>query len=394
MTGGFPKTRRQDSKTRCHSERSEESQEDALQLIDVQGFAHLFSELVGVGFTVYAPCYEDGAMTYQRLTSFDGLPRGYYDDQEAGHYRLRNENDGSFFRFTVGPQSLKRILYPMKRRLWSAKRDNQGLYFHDDQLPTDQKIALIGVRACDLQALSVLDKVYDSKHHPDPHYSKLRENIFIISTGCTRSAATCFCTSMGEGPNPSSGFDLNLIELLDAGAHRFLVTTGSSRGKDLLTRINPSPARKSDSDQAAKLIEDSAKSQIRTIPTHNVVSALRDLEHPHWDQVARRCLSCANCTLVCPTCFCSTTEDVSDLSGEHVERWLKWDSCFTLDFTHLTGGSVRKTIRSRYRQWLTHKLSTWHDQFGVSGCVGCGRCISWCPVGIDLTEEVKSLGAR
>ncbi len=119
---------------------------------------------------------------------------------------------------------------------------------------------------------------------------------------------------------------------------------------------------------------------------------IANLDHPRWDDVANRCLSCTNCTLVCPTCFCSAVEDVNSLDGEHAERVQRWDSCFTLGHSTLHGaGSVRGDTRSRYRQWLTHKLSTWWDQFEVSGCVGCGRCIAWCPVGIDLTQEVAAI---
>ena len=97
--------------------------------------------------------------------------------------------------------------------------------------------------------------------------------------------------------------------------------------------------------------------------------------------------------MVCPTCFCTTTEDVTDLTGEHAERWRRWDSCYDLDFSYLHGGGVRVSGQSRYRQWITHKLGTWHDQFGESGCVGCGRCIVWCPTGIDITQEVAALSA-
>jgi len=116
-------------------------------------------------------------------------------------------------------------------------------------------------------------------------------------------------------------------------------------------------------------------------------------DHPRWDEVASRCLTCANCTMVCPTCFCTTTEDVTDLTVGHAERWQRWDSCFDPDFSYLHGGPVRRSGAARYRHWLTHKLGTWHEQFGSSGCVGCGRCIVWCPVGIDLTAEVAALAA-
>jgi sulfhydrogenase subunit beta (sulfur reductase) len=132
----------------------------------------------------------------------------------------------------------------------------------------------------------------------------------------------------------------------------------------------------------------------RYLETEGLASLLKSSpDHPRWDDVARRCLNCANCTLVCPTCFCTTVEDTTDLSGQHAERWRLWDSCFTLGFSYIHGGSVRSSAKSRYRQWLTHKLSNWHDQFDTPGCVGCGRCISWCPAGIDLTEEARALAS-
>jgi ferredoxin len=95
--------------------------------------------------------------------------------------------------------------------------------------------------------------------------------------------------------------------------------------------------------------------------------------------------------MACPTCFCTTVDDVTDLTGSQAVRSRRWDSCFSMDFSYIHGGSVRSSGASRYRQWLTHKLASWQDQFGASGCVGCGRCITWCPVGIDLTEEVEAI---
>ena len=119
----------------------------------------------------------------------------------------------------------------------------------------------------------------------------------------------------------------------------------------------------------------------------------RNLEHRAWSRVAERCLGCANCTMVCPTCFCATVEDTTDLSGAIAERRRKWDSCFTCEFSSIHGGSIRRSGAARYRQWMTHKLSSWWQQFETSGCVGCGRCIVWCPVGIDITEEAHAIAA-
>jgi Fe-S-cluster-containing hydrogenase component 2 len=134
-----------------------------------------------------------------------------------------------------------------------------------------------------------------------------------------------------------------------------------------------------------------AGSMGRSLETAGLKESLYRYEDPHWDEVARRCLTCANCTMVCPTCFCASVEDVSDLAGVETERRRRWDSCFTMEFSYIHGGSVRTSAGARYRQWITHKLATWHDQFGRSGCVGCGRCITWCPVGIDITEEARAI---
>ena len=128
---------------------------------------------------------------------------------------------------------------------------------------------------------------------------------------------------------------------------------------------------------------------LRTDDLHDLLHA--SAQSPVWDEVAARCLACTNCTLVCPTCFCTSIEDVSDLPGDLDERHRVWDSCFSMEYSRLHGGAVRTSTGARYRQWMTHKLASWIDQFGTSGCVGCGRCITWCPAGIDLTEEVAAL---
>ena len=130
----------------------------------------------------------------------------------------------------------------------------------------------------------------------------------------------------------------------------------------------------------------------RALDTGNIQGLLyENAEHPRWEQVAQRCLTCGNCTMVCPTCFCTTVEDTTNLAGDQAARTRRWDSCFSLDFSYIHGGPVRSSTRARYRHWITHKFAAWIDQFGSSGCVGCGRCITWCPVGIDVTEEIRSL---
>lgn len=354
-------------------------------------FHQLPARLREAGYRVLGPTLRDGAIVYEELHTADDLPRGWTDEQDGGKYRLKRRADQALFGYASTPQSWKRYLHPPVHRLWRAQRYGQGFQAQAAQ-PEAPKYALLGVRACDLHAIAVLDKVFLGGTYVDPTYQALRQGAFIVAVNCGQAGGTCFCVSMQTGPKATSGFDLALTELLDDGRHDFLVEIGSERGAALLARLPHEPATARDQQAAEQVVAHTAGQMGRTLETAGIKELLyRNYEHPRWDQVAARCLTCANCTMVCPTCFCTTVEDVTDLKGEHAERWRKWDSCFTMDFSYLHGGSVRASTRSRYRQWLTHKLATWIDQFGTSGCVGCGRCITWCPVGIDMTEEVQAI---
>ena len=218
------------------------------------------------------------------------------------------------------------------------------------------------------------------------------ESVFFLAVNCGKAGGTCFCASMGTGPKAQSGFDLALTEVLEGNRHFFVVEVGSEKGSEVLVDVPTKAASPGELESAAQLIAAAEGSMGRKMDNKGIKELLyANLEHPRWDNVARRCLTCSNCTMVCPTCFCTTTEDTTNLTGTEAERWRRWDSCFTLDFSYVYGGSVRATPRARYRQWMTHKLATWYDQFGSSGCVGCGRCITWCPVGIDITEEARAI---
>lgn len=245
-----------------------------------------------------------------------------------------------------------------------------------------------------MAAIAILDQVFLNGACPEPTYAARRRELFIVAVGCTRPGGTCFCASMGAGPGLTAGFDLGLIEMLEGGRHYFLIQAGSERGEQMLGKLDRRPATNEQRAKAEQLTSRAASQMGRSLNVEGLREALySNLEHPRWDAVAERCLSCGNCTLVCPTCFCSAMEDTTDLSGEVAERWRRWDSCFTLDFTYIHGGSLRYSAAARYRHWVTHKLAAWFDQFGRSGCVGCGRCITWCPVGIDITQEAQAIRA-
>ncbi|MDZ7343568.1 MAG: 4Fe-4S dicluster domain-containing protein [candidate division KSB1 bacterium] len=353
----------------------------------------LLDALIEKGYRVVGPQLQDGAIVYDELASAANLPIGWSDEQEGGRYRLKKRNDQAHFGYTVGPHSWKKFLHPPVLRLWQAKREGKNFQIiPENEAPP--KLALVGVRSCELHAIAIQDKIFMNGTYTDPAYKTRREPIFIVAVNCGQAGGTCFCVSMKTGPKVQSGFDLALTEIIDDDSHFFLIEVGTEMGAEMMRKISHQQAKQEEIEKAERIVADTAKQMGRTLDTAEIKNLLyRSYEHPRWDEVAKRCLTCANCTMVCPTCFCTTVEEVTDLTGKHAERWRKWDSCFTMDFSYIHGGSVRPSTKARYRQWLTHKLATWFDQFGTSGCVGCGRCITWCPVAIDLTEEVRAIRA-
>jgi ferredoxin len=358
---------------------------------DRERLGNLFDALMDAGYAVMGPTIRDGAIVYRKITRPDELPAGWTDMQEGGTYSLRERDDRALFGYNVGPDSWKRILHPPRVRQFSAARTDGEIEVQEE--PDEfQKTAFLGVRACELKAIAIQDRVLLEGPYVDEHYKHRRESVLLIAVNCTQAGRTCFCVSMGSGPRATNGFDIALTEVVEDDRHYFVAEAGSPAGRQILNTQETVKATPKETGEAARRVRSAEAQMGRIMNTENVRDLLYDnLEHPRWDEVASRCLTCGNCTMVCPTCFCTTVEDVTDLSGEHAERWRIWDSCFSLDFSSIHGGHARSSAKSRYRQWMTHKLASWIDQFDSSGCVGCGRCITWCPVGIDITEEVSAI---
>ena len=352
------------------------------------GLDRLVEVLLADGYRVIGPTVRDNAIVLDELDSAARLPAGWTADTGPGYYRLRQRADAAVFAHSAGPGSWKQFLHPPRRQLWSAGPDG---VFHPAP-PASPRYAFLGVRGCDLAATGILGRVLGGGPFRDGAFSRTRQGLFIVAVNCTEPGGVCFCASMGTGPAAGPGYDLALTERIDDSGHWFVAESGSPEGARVLAEVPHRDASGAEIESARAEVSAAAQRMGRAMPPVDLPSLIRDSrESPHWAEVASRCLACANCTMVCPTCFCTTTEDVSDLTGDHAERWQRWASCFELDFSYIHGGSVRQSGASRYRQWFSHKLGTWHDQFGGSGCVGCGRCIAWCPVGIDITAEAARL---
>lgn len=351
----------------------------------------LIAALSQDGYTVMGPTIQQEAIVYDGLESSTDLPIGWTDEQEGGRYRLVKRDDDAMFGYAVGPHSWKKFLFPPMLRVWQARLNGQGgMEFTNDSDET--RYAFIGVRSCELHAIAIQDKVFTKGDYVDPHYKSLRDRLFVVAVNCAQAGGTCFCVSMKTGPKATDGYDLSLTEVVQGDAHYFTAEAGTQLGQDMLERIAGAEATPDEVVAAERVIEVTEQHMGRTMDTTGIKDLLyRNHENIRWDDVAERCLTCGNCTMACPTCFCSAVEDTSDVTGQTADRSRRWDSCFTMDFSHLQGGSVRSSGKARYRQWMTHKLASWMDQFGTSGCVGCGRCITWCPVGIDITEEVQAI---
>lgn len=357
---------------------------------DTAGLHRLVEVLIERGYRVVGPTLRDNAIVLAELESAGDLPHGWGVDVAPGQYRVRRRDDDAAFGHSAGPQSWKQFLHPPRQRMWAGTRDGAAEPESDEAVP---RYAFLGVRGCDLAAIATLDGVLGRPDYPDGSFVGRRRRAFIVAVNCTEPGGLCFCASMGTGPAAGPGYDLALTERLAGQAPSYLVDVGSPEGADVLASVSHRGADDGEIASARDDVEAASQRMGRQMPDTDLRELLiRNRESPQWDEVASRCLTCGNCTMVCPTCFCTTTEDVSDLTGEHAERWRHWSSCFEFDFTYVHGGgSVRQSGASRYRHWLTHKLGTWHDQFGMSGCVGCGRCIAWCPTGIDITAEMNRM---
>jgi sulfhydrogenase subunit beta (sulfur reductase) len=368
--------------------------------LGAEHLGRLISLLAEQGYEVLGPRIEGPAIRWGPIGGLNDLPAGVGVETSPGHYRLREHAGPERFAWGPSPDSLKRWLHVPEERFVQAVKDNGNGAFHilPDKSPEDPvpaRLAFLGLRPCDLAALARLDRVFLEGPYIEEGYAARRRGALMIVANCTTVLDTCFCASMDCGPGAGAGYDIALTERVSEETATYLAEPGSARGLALLDAITAPRAEARFISECRDACKQAAAGQKRQVEWRSAPAVmLRSFDHPRWEQAARRCLACGNCTLACPTCFCVNTIEHTAIDGQSGERSRFWDSCFTQNFSYIHGGSVRTSVKSRYRQWLGHKLAWWQQQFGTPGCTGCGRCISWCPAGIDITEEYASLAGN
>jgi len=334
----------------------------------------LFDAVRELGYTVVGPKLVDGVIRYEVLNSFDEIPYGYEDVQGPSTYSIVKGD-----RFRHGPDSPKKFLYPPELELlrirpdWSIETPGYG----------EKRLAFFGIKPCDLASIQILDRVLGELG--DEYYLSVRRDMVVIVENCLEPGNTCFCASMGVGPEARSGFDISYTRL---SPNTVLFRAGSALGLELLKRLDLEPPDLETVRELHRALEEARRKARAPFDGEKLPDLLEHaMDSPVFREVAEKCLGCGSCSMVCPTCFCFDIVDELLPDGTAVRKRV-WDSCLTYTFAQVAGGHFRPSVWARYRHFVLHKLCFWPRQFGTLGCVGCGRCITWCPAGIDIRETV------
>jgi len=250
---------------------------------------------------------------------------------------------------------------------------------------------LFGIRPCDARSFTLLDKVFDDPSYPDMYYLQRRENTTVIGAACLHPQSTCFCTSVGGDPFDTRGMDILTVDLGEAVLVRFITEKGEALlGND--PRLEDATAAETEQvERLAKEAREGIRSEVHTDGVQEKLAGM--FEDPFWDELHERCAGCGVCTYLCSTCHCFDIED--ETLGSEGRRIRLWDSCmFSLFTLHTSGHNPRASGKERMRQRVMHKFCYFPENYEEIACVGCGRCVQYCPVNMDIREVIEALAAR
>ena len=279
--------------------------------------------------------------------------------------------------------SVKEFLLPQLEELFRfAKKGNSNEII--DVKEKKRRSLLFGVRPCDGKAVAMLDKVF-LENIPDSYYKSRLENTFVIGMACDTPLQTCFCTSVGGGPFSTEGLDALFVELEE----KYLIIPVTKQCEKLFVHFDN--ASKEDIKEAEKLKKNAEKRLKPVFEIEGIKEKLDEMfESSIWDEIYQKCIKCGICTYLCPACHCFDVQD--ETIGEKGCRVRNWDSCMFPKFTlHASGHNPRPTQKERWRQRIMHKFNYLKENTGLYGCVGCGRCVEYCPVNLDIRKVIRDI---
>lgn len=343
---------------------------------DMESLEKLILALKSRGLAVLAYKLQGDLPVFGEVGSLRDILVEYSDLQSPGSYKLVKDMRGFFRHSQYSP---KYFLHPPIQDVYEVSDDFNIAQTRTNPVPT----ALFGIKPCDLAAIEVLDKILEC----DDVYQARRSSIaYIIVEECVEPGGTCFCGSVGAGPSVTKGYDVAYTRLDD----KVLFKVGSSKGMELIEKLGLAKAPEKLLRKYEELLVDAKRKASRLPPLETIAKALEDVApaEEFWRYVSARCVGCTNCNMVCPTCFCTEFVDYANLTG-NARRERQWFGCLSYTYGQVAGQHFRPELLMRYRHFVLHKFVFYQKQIGLPGCVGCGRCITWCPMGIDLREVVS-----
>jgi len=303
------------------------------------------------------------------------------------NFKVVDKFDNLVMDYPKTVKSPKEFLFPQTELLCSYKFNGKDVDIVTEDIK-DRKRVLVGIHPCDVKAILILDKLFDWDYR-DEHYFARRENTLLISLTCQSPDWSCFCTSIEGSPHGKEGTDVHITDMGDS----YYVETKSPKGEALIKGQSSLFSEASEEDK--KKVEDLEKQVTAKLPGKIDTGKIKEnldhvFEHKVWDTVSAKCVHCGACAYLCPTCHCFDITDEGNY--EEGKKFRCWDACMAGHFTRMAGGhNPRNAVKTRYRQRIYHKFNYYKKNFDTIACVGCGRCITECPTGMDLVKTLQTL---